>query len=96
MSLAVIEISLCSLCNFSLDKLHLISMASPDVFVTKSLWGCGHTKHCGMTHDTMYLDVIYIVFTRTALIIEKYFRFSQHMCLITYFHHRLNVYGFKS
>ena len=36
-------------------------------------------------------DVIYTVFIQAALIIEKYFRFSQHMCLITYFHHRLNM-----
>ena len=44
----------------------------------------------------MYPDVIYIVLIRAALTIEKYFRFSQHMCLITYFHHRLNMYEFKS
>ena len=30
----------------------------------------------------MYPDLIYIVFIRAALIIEKYLRFSQRMCLI--------------
>ena len=32
----------------------------------------------------MYPDVIYIVFIQAALIIEKYFRFSQHMYVSNY------------
>ena len=48
MYLEVIEIIQDSACAiFSLDKLHPIPMAS-DVFVTKSLWGRGHTKHCAI------------------------------------------------
>ena len=47
-----------------------------------------------MDYDTICPDVMYMVFIRAALIIE-FFRF-QHMCLITYFHYGLNMYGFKS
>ena len=47
-----------------------------------------HIAQCEKTvwaHDTMCPGVMYIVFVRAPLLIEKYFRFSQHMCIITYF-----------
>ena len=42
----------------------------------------------------MWLDLMSAVIIRAALITEKYLQFSQHICLITYFHyHGLNMYG---
>ena len=57
---------------------------SSDVFGTKSLWVV-HILHIAQCKKTEWTHVIYIVFIWAALIIEKYFRFSQHMYLITYF-----------